>query len=606
MTIINTLPASIANGQPIDAVPVMANFNQIVSNVNSNAAALAGGNAFTGTQTIGGKTIANLQDLADTSNVANGDALIGVKSALSGAVARTQHDKNADRVSLLDLTGGGADDTARFQAAVDSHKSFFVPQGNYTISTVNVGVYGCDIEFHKEAVINITGNGFQRNLLQTPRATFIAANSLLDATNYYFTSRYTGGTFNVAAGATAIQDRVPFLVNTGASPSQVLLQAPLVVTDANIVLAAASSIGIAIQGGWGATVRGGTIEAAGIDAIAINIGASNASGDNSCHPQEILIDAVTFNSCRPFASATGGCTNSCEGVTIRSCYFNFVRLAEFNSVNGLKWVANNPFVTDVKSLDFVDCADVTLSDCYFESNHDPDNAAKPGIVNAQNVQDFKFLNNSVNVLATALVTARDGVLIKTNASNGMRGALVKGNRFQHAAFNVTLETNAIRFATAGGTGQIVDATVRDNCCDQWHNAVNFTDHITSLATGVFIDNITNNGGVRFLKGIARIAPTALRAPGIWEQFSTYMHGQSSGSGTAVPAASDFWPTVMRSAAPVVTVTNFVNAANAQSLVATWAAIGANTVHIVLNQTAASAANATVEGSATITVDGTAV
>ncbi|MDE2104600.1 MAG: hypothetical protein KGL39_45615 [Patescibacteria group bacterium] len=42
MTIINPLPYTIANGQAVDATPVQANLNQIVSNVNANAAAVAG------------------------------------------------------------------------------------------------------------------------------------------------------------------------------------------------------------------------------------------------------------------------------------------------------------------------------------------------------------------------------------------------------------------------------------------------------------------------------------------------------------------------------------------------------------------------------------
>lgn len=50
MAIIGTLPNIIANGQAIDAVPVMADFNWIVSQVNANAAQLAGGNTFTGPQ----------------------------------------------------------------------------------------------------------------------------------------------------------------------------------------------------------------------------------------------------------------------------------------------------------------------------------------------------------------------------------------------------------------------------------------------------------------------------------------------------------------------------------------------------------------------------
>lgn len=47
MPIINPLPYNIHNGDPIDATPVMADFNQIVTNVNSNAAGLAVQNTFT-------------------------------------------------------------------------------------------------------------------------------------------------------------------------------------------------------------------------------------------------------------------------------------------------------------------------------------------------------------------------------------------------------------------------------------------------------------------------------------------------------------------------------------------------------------------------------
>lgn len=42
MAIINPLPYTIANGEPVDATPVMADMNQIVSNVNANAAPVAG------------------------------------------------------------------------------------------------------------------------------------------------------------------------------------------------------------------------------------------------------------------------------------------------------------------------------------------------------------------------------------------------------------------------------------------------------------------------------------------------------------------------------------------------------------------------------------
>jgi len=47
MTIVNPLPYNIQNGQAVDAVPVMANLNQIVNNVNANAAPVSGSAAQT-------------------------------------------------------------------------------------------------------------------------------------------------------------------------------------------------------------------------------------------------------------------------------------------------------------------------------------------------------------------------------------------------------------------------------------------------------------------------------------------------------------------------------------------------------------------------------
>lgn len=47
MSIIAPLPYNISNGDPIDATPVMANFQQVVNNVNNNAAGLTAVNTFT-------------------------------------------------------------------------------------------------------------------------------------------------------------------------------------------------------------------------------------------------------------------------------------------------------------------------------------------------------------------------------------------------------------------------------------------------------------------------------------------------------------------------------------------------------------------------------
>lgn len=62
--------------------------------------------------------IASLADLANTADVAKGDALVGVLNPGTGGSARTQHSKNLDTVSVNDFGGGaGGDVGAEFNAA---------------------------------------------------------------------------------------------------------------------------------------------------------------------------------------------------------------------------------------------------------------------------------------------------------------------------------------------------------------------------------------------------------------------------------------------------------------------------------------------------------
>ena len=121
MTIINPLTYNIANGQAVDATPLMADFNQIVSNVNANAAALAGSssqvfnvaNATTSTEAVAlGQAQSGGYNYAADTGAANAYAMAltpapaaitaGMLVGISGIVAANTG------ASTLNLNGLGA------------------------------------------------------------------------------------------------------------------------------------------------------------------------------------------------------------------------------------------------------------------------------------------------------------------------------------------------------------------------------------------------------------------------------------------------------------------------------------------------------------------
>lgn len=91
-----------------------------------------------------------LEMLADTTDLDLGDALIGVKADIAGAAARTQHDVNAERVSIRDFgaLGDGTDQTAALLAAIayanDNYSTsnykhqIFLPAGDYLFDLIEL------------------------------------------------------------------------------------------------------------------------------------------------------------------------------------------------------------------------------------------------------------------------------------------------------------------------------------------------------------------------------------------------------------------------------------------------------------------------------------
>lgn len=111
-----------------------------------------------GLENAGSASATLQQDLADSADVAKGDEMIAVKQPFTGAVARTQHDKNQEWVSVLDFgadpTGKTYSDAALASAIAYCHnssrkKTIFIPTGEYTFENsilmkTNISLIGED------------------------------------------------------------------------------------------------------------------------------------------------------------------------------------------------------------------------------------------------------------------------------------------------------------------------------------------------------------------------------------------------------------------------------------------------------------------------------
>ena len=107
------------------------------------------------------------RDLANP-DAGYGDSLIAVKAPFAGAIARTQHQKNADIVSLKDFAvGDGVSDEytaimAAYNWAASNGKSLFIPAGVYkfsqklTFDKPEVSIFGAGM---KSTSLQFTGSG---------------------------------------------------------------------------------------------------------------------------------------------------------------------------------------------------------------------------------------------------------------------------------------------------------------------------------------------------------------------------------------------------------------------------------------------------------------
>ena len=221
MTIINPLPYNIANGQAVDAVPVMADLNQIVSNVNANAAALAGSssqvfnvaNAATSTEAVAlGQAQAGGYNYAADTGAANAYAmaltpapaaitpgmLVGIRGIVAGNTGASTFNLNG--LGALPIQGPGA-------AALQGGE--FVAGGN-AILRANANATAWDLVWTTGALPVASGaygnqavnlGQLQQTLMRNGAAAYNASQALTsaDSGKIVFFTGAADGTFTLPA-----------------------------------------------------------------------------------------------------------------------------------------------------------------------------------------------------------------------------------------------------------------------------------------------------------------------------------------------------------------------------------------------------------------------
>ena len=151
-----------------------------------------------------------IQQLAQIGIYANddtkGDAMIGVKKPFSGAIHRTQHDKNEDTISVKDFgaTGDGVTDDSQSikdTLAAANGRNIVVPSGKYRLLSYleipsNCHIFGDgDVEFYLDPAIT-TGADFGG----IGRSIFAIYKSNISFENITFSSSKIGLTKGISIG----------------------------------------------------------------------------------------------------------------------------------------------------------------------------------------------------------------------------------------------------------------------------------------------------------------------------------------------------------------------------------------------------------------------
>lgn len=507
---------------------------------------------------------------------------------------------------LIPASGNALIDTAAIQAAVDANRVVVLQPGQlYYVTAVTVPARGMRMIAYGARVI-ISGAGFVRDLGQQLRAVWLAlpGNGYLDGGPYcYYTTFISGGEFSVQAGAGFYSDRVPFIAYTGLPPAPpqpgILLQAVFTVRDCMVTLEDATSIGVGVHGGWGATCDNVTFT--GFDVgIAVDIGASAADGDVSCHPQLISLRGCTFNSCHPIRAVKGTCTNSCEALNIIDCKMNFVQSVDIQTCNALCWQSNY-FVSNYESIQLVDSGRVMFEGSnYFQVAY-PGAGVHTAVIRAQNCAGFSF--DGGRFIVNNAASTRNLIEFHTNAVNDYKDISITNLR----ATKSVLGGSAIVFSalTAGFTFEDVFI---DNVHAPFHGFIVNTFNMTGANGREFtIRNLSRTPGdgcTFWIQGLSRLDLATLNAPEYFQRVFLNIKTSANNTGAAQQVYRYELPTTVRSATAGLGISAFVNVAGSSAF--TVALTGLLSVSVGLNQLAGLAVGANVEATAQLDITGVAV
>ena len=502
-------------------------------------------------------------DLANTADIAKGDALLGAKKSAVGAVARTQHNVNEDMyldVKDFGAIGNGATssatDISAVQAAINAYSAQITPvrvklsRGTYNLTGITIPRRGVILDLSEATIVASSGVVFSRSFTQTAAADFKLANPALDGGQTYFRPIVIkGGTVNLSGTATFLEIRQPYL-------AEYSIWGKTLIIDDTQIKTFGTSIAFAIHGGWGFDFN--SVSVSGDVTASTGFGGSVGSGtcvymrpdgtyNVSSHAQLINFNSCNIEYCKVLDTLKGTCTNSCEALVFSNSACMFVNGGDVEAVNLFQYIGGM-FVTTAREMVCTGMAGTRILNVQMQRYNNTRTEVRRGGC-------FSFIGGGNDIVINS---------IRGQAGAGLTGAMVsfvavgteqfidvEVSDFKQASgtlanideTDTNLQTCAVRFIT-GGTATITGITLDNITGINLHNIVDMGDSATvgsmRRANVTRIRNITTT-----VKRRVRWTPenlSQLNAPELYKQMTVRLKGAANTAGTNVACLSSAIPT----------------------------------------------------------------